>query len=83
MKINLAPFKASNTRLLIEEEAKRLNNYLDCDVIQEAMTKVVAPNTSREEVLEAINYLVSAVDYRGGSTKLLEQYLEDYRACIV
>lgn len=80
--INLKPFRASNTRLLIEEEANRINNVIDCDVIEEAKGQVIAPEATKKEITDAIEYLIVAVAFRGGNTKLLKQYQADYLACI-
>ena len=75
--ITLKPFKKANLRLLISEEAQRINNYKDCDVIQEALIMV---ESSKEdtETLDAIEYLITAVSYRGGDTKLIKQYKSEF-----
>ena len=76
--IDLKPFKKANLRLLIGEEASRLNNFIDCDVIQEAKMQVENATTD-QETLNAIAYLLISVKYRGGSTKLIEQYKAEYQ----
>ena len=76
--INLKPFRASNTRLFIEEEAKRQNNFFDCDVVHEATMKVADQEATTAQVEESIEYLITAVAYRGGTTKLLKEYQQDY-----
>ena len=75
--IDLKPFKKANLRLLIGEEARRINNYKDCDVIHEALTQVESA-TNDQETLDAIAYLLVSVQYRGGDTKLIEQYKAEY-----
>lgn len=75
--INLAPFRKANTRLLIAEEARRINNYKDCDVIQEALTEVENAKNDKE-TLEAISYLLISIKYRGGDISLIEKYRNEY-----
>lgn len=76
--IDLKPFKKANLRLLIGEEARRINNFKDCDVIHEALTQVESA-TNDQETLDAIAYLLVSVQYRGGDTKLIEQYKAEYK----
>lgn len=56
----------SNRFLMAINEAKHLNNWLDCDVIQDAMTKALSliDSNNNAERLSALEYLSSAVNYR-------------------
>ena len=56
----------SNRFLLIIQEAKSLNNWIDCDVIQDAITEALKLRDSNDynKILEAVGYLESAVYYR-------------------
>ena len=55
-----------NRLLMIVERARRFNNYADCDVIEEAVRQVENA-TGQAEALEAIEYVLVAVDFRRGT----------------
>lgn len=56
----------SNRFIMAIQEARRLNNWLDCDVIQDAISQAIKLRDSENnaERLSAIEYLQTAVNYR-------------------
>ena len=54
-----------NRLLMIAERARRFNNLQDCDVIEEA-TRMVEMSISKDQALEAIEYLISSLEFRRG-----------------
>lgn len=57
---------ASNRFLMAIDEAKRLNNWLDCDVIQDAINdaRKLIDSNKNDEKINALEYLKSAVLFR-------------------
>ncbi len=55
--------KNENLQLFACEKARAINNYLDCDVIQDAITKTEEAYTSAT-LKEALEYLITAIAYR-------------------
>jgi hypothetical protein len=55
--------KKENRIIMIIEEAKRLNNRIDCDVVQEAMT-ILEKRKKNEDVLNMFDYLITSLEYR-------------------
>lgn len=43
--------------------ADRINNYLDCDVVADAMRDLEA-STADQDVLDALHYLSTSINYR-------------------
>lgn len=66
----------SNRYIMAIQEAKRLNNWLDCDVIQEAINNALKLRDSENngERLGAIEYLQTAVNYRNVRDKSIGNY---------
>lgn len=56
----------SNRFIMVISEAKRLNNWLDCDVIQDAIKQAekLRDSIDNEKRLDAIDYLQTAVNFR-------------------
>jgi hypothetical protein len=71
-----------NRLTLIVLEAERVNNWIDCDVIAENSRQLdaVIDGGDRAEIREAVISLVSAIQYRGGSLKLIKQYWREFKA---
>ena len=61
-----------NRVIMIQEIASAVNNYIDCDVIQDAK-EVLADARGIKSVLTAIDYLMQAINYRIGHTKELDR----------
>lgn len=56
------------------EKADEINNYADCDVIQEAKQQVINATTP-EELKEGAEYLLVACCYRIGNGKQIIKYM--------
>lgn len=61
----------SNRFVMAIQEAKRLNNWLDCDVIQDAIKQAEKLSDSIDNTarLDALDYLQTAVNYRNTRDK--------------
>lgn len=55
------------------------NNYFDCDVIEDAAKDLEKVNTLKE-ALEAMDYAISALNYRNGTTGRLKAYRREIEA---
>lgn len=64
-------------RETIGQIARKINNFADCDVIQEALEQVENAKTD-EDTLEAIAYLATAIRYRGYSDTEIQTYKNLY-----
>ena len=71
-----------NRLTLIVLEAERLNNWIDCDVIAESIDQLNTATDSedRKEIRDAVIYLVSAIQYRGGNLSLIKKYWREFKA---
>ena len=54
-----------NRLTMIAERARAFNNYADCDVVENAVQAVERAN-KKHEAIEAIDYLICAMEYRRG-----------------
>lgn len=76
-----------NRVILIQDEAKKINNFVDCDVIQDAK-ETLASDTTLEEVLHSIDYLITSIEYRTSETPALKrikkwkQDIKDYTSLL-
>jgi len=85
----LNPIKKTNLCIFAIENAKRLNNFIDCDVIAEATRQLESikefqdnPNT-QHSTIEAFDYLISAISYQTGGALKTKEYLAEYKtACL-
>jgi light-regulated signal transduction histidine kinase (bacteriophytochrome) len=64
-----------NRILMIQEEASRINNLTDCDVIQDAK-ETLANAQDLEDVLQSVDYLIEAINYRTGETVALKRIIK-------
>ena len=53
-----------NRKLLIIAKLENLNNYIDCDVIQDSINEIQKADC-KVDLVAAIGYAISAVRYRG------------------
>ena len=70
--------KQENLCLLAVEHARSINNFVDCDVIQEALEQV-RNATDPVQALEALGYLDVAIQYRKPGAKLVAQYKKEFQ----
>jgi hypothetical protein len=66
-----------NRKIIILEAVDRIQNFMDCDVVAEARDQIVAAE-NKDNLMEAIAYVLSAIDYRApdrsGELDVLECY---------
>lgn len=67
-----------NRQLLIIENAKAQNNYIDCDVIQYNITKLIDAKT-KEDIENYATDLTSSIGYRGGRTLRIKSLLQEIK----
>jgi len=69
-----------NRKILALERAKQANNFIDCDVIQEAIGELEKAKTPTE-IIEAMEYLCTAVEFKGSkSTRIINEYLHEIKS---
>lgn len=66
----------------VMSQALELNNYLDDDQIQEAvnMAQTSIDSDDYAGAVEAIEYLIACVEYRGKKPDLFQQELQDLKS---
>lgn len=65
-----------NRRLMIIEQALSINNYIDCDVIQDEINEVQNATTLENIIMHTID-LKNAISYRGASVKGIDSLLNE------
>ncbi len=71
--------KLSNIIARAITHAKEVNNFADCDVIQEAVTQLENA-TNMQEATEAFEYLQVSVEYRKRTDKVTRELFFEFRA---
>ncbi len=69
--------KKENIVFMALENARRENNFHDCDVIQNAITQLEQAKTD-SEIIEALEYLDVSICYRAGVAGS-RNYVEEYK----
>ena len=65
-----------NRKLLIIEQARSINNYLDCDYIQDCIEHVEQSETLENIIFNAID-LKNGISFRGRSVKGISSLIEE------
>lgn len=73
---NMNTIPVENRRLMIIEQALSINNYIDCDVIQDEINEVQNATTLENIIMHTID-LKNAIAYRGASIKGIDSLLTE------
>lgn len=69
--------KQENCITLALEHARRENDYIDCDVVQEAITQLEQA-TTEEQATDAFAYLIVSLHYRKGNYIRVQKLRDDF-----
>ena len=68
-----------NRVALIIERALKLNDTIDCDIVQEAINDLEGV-TTYDDALSCSFYLASNLKYRGANTDIIEKYINEIKS---
>lgn len=76
---NRAFDRIDSRRTIMIETALAINDYIDCDVIQESVDNLRDAN-NKDSIVDCANNLITAVGYRRANTNSLHLLLEEIKA---
>lgn len=69
--------KKDNLILFTIEQADRINNFVDCDVLAEAINELQEAKTDQTKY-DAMNYIKASIEYRGRKSKAIDNWIKEF-----